>query len=144
MRSEESSLEAPPQDHEDLDSECEDDAKKGWTTSKMVLVGLTFLLLFVAGILGGLLATGGFSSRNEVAPTNSANATAVTNAPTDIVIEVFDEPTEAPIESSVSTPPPTSTPSDNGWVTIPKPAEPITLSDGTYDYRANSEYLVGA
>lgn len=135
--SDESSLEPPPPQEQDNDvDDDDDDAKTGWTTNKIVLVALTFLLLFAAGILGGLLATGGFSSRNEAVPASTENDSTVADGETattspGIVIEVFDEPTLAPIESSVSTPPPTNKPTN----------KPTT---GTYDYRANSEFLVGA
>ncbi|KAL3918559.1 MAG: hypothetical protein SGILL_004180, partial [Bacillariaceae sp.] len=151
VHSSESSLQPPPEDNDGADSAVKGGWTQSWTQTKTLLVVTTFLLLFGAGILGGLMATGGLSRNKDTASVTNGNGTAI-DAPTDIVIEVFDEPTQAPVESSIDSPPtddnkpifaPTDKPSSNGWVDIPAPAEPLTLADGTYDYRANSEYLVG-
>ena len=154
VRSSESSLEPPPEQQDDSVSGAGKDIVGGWTQTKTLMVVTTLLLLFGAGILGGLMATGGLSrSNNAISSVDNGNATSGA-APTDVVIEIFDEPTATPVDADAGTPinpppvekptiKPTMAPTDNGWVDLPAPAEPLTFPDGRYNYRANSDFLVG-
>ena len=65
VRSSESSLEPPPEQQDDSVSGAGKDIVGGWTQTKTLMVVTTLLLLFGAGILGGLMATGGLSRSNN-------------------------------------------------------------------------------
>lgn len=117
------------------------------TTTKILLVTTAFLLLFSCGLLGGLIATGTFSRDAVVPSSNNGNQTTT--------LEGTNEPTTAPSSAiSVETAPtlnPTTSPTESPTeltadvTRIPINAEPVSnvFPDGTYNYRAYSEYLVG-
>jgi hypothetical protein len=141
VNSSQSSLEPPPEEQ----SGAESAVKKRWSTTEIVLIVTAVFLLFGAGILGGLVGTGGLSRNDKAESANNGNATATDTSP-GVEVDIFEEPSSAPVDSSLDPPPanpPTDAPTSNGWVPIPSPPSPLTLADGTYDYRANSDFLVG-
>lgn len=147
-------LASPPIEETGDDPSAAAASTAGCNTTKIILVTTAFVLLFSAGLLGGLAATGKFS-RIHVASTNSENqtvdATSPTASPTAPDMEIVDIPAAAPSNSDPTarpaTPPPTESPTeitaDVSRIPIPPPPTSEFSPDGTYNYRANSEYLVG-
>lgn len=149
-------LAPPPIEEEKDDLSAALSVNTGCTTTKIILATTAILLLFSAGLLGGLIATGQFS-RADVASIKNENQTAdetfPTASPSALDIETSDNPAAAPFNSDdgtarPATPTPTESPTeitaDVSRIPIPPPPTSEFSPDGTYNYRANSEYLVGA
>jgi hypothetical protein len=142
---------APPPVHDDR-SDASSVETSRCTTTKILLMTTAFLLLFSAGLLGGLLATGGFSrDSSSVSSTNAGNSEgSVSTASPSMLIHMVDHPTAAPSFASKDQKPtwyptesPTETTAGVTRIPIPSPPTPDVFPDGSYNYRANSEYLVG-
>ncbi|KAG7351243.1 glycosyl hydrolase family 99 protein [Nitzschia inconspicua] len=127
------------------------DESSGCTWTKIILTATAFSLLFGAGLLGGLLTSGTFSRDAVVSPSNYGNQTAneafPTASPSATLAMIDNDTTTAPSVVDSRTGAPTETPTEltPDVTAIPNPPPPTSsvFPDGTYNYRANSEYLVG-
>jgi hypothetical protein len=155
----------PPIDNDGEQSDTSSVEPSGYAASKIIVITTAFLLLFGAGLLGGLMATGRLSRTANVPSYNNEGAVAGnqtvdgpsrTDSPSAIPVVTFDSPTAAPSDVSGEQKSPTADPAtksptespteitaDVTRVPIPPPPTSELFPYGTYNYRANSEYLVG-
>jgi hypothetical protein len=155
----------PPVNYDGEESNRSSVKPSGCMVSKIILMLTAFLLLYGAGLLGGFL-TSRKSLRNANVPASNNEGmvngsqtfdeSLETTSPSAIFAVTFANPTAAPVtfpeeQLSPTADPATSSPTghpteitaDVTRVPIPPPPTSQFSSDGTYNYRANNEYLVG-